>query len=93
LPGFPEGLKGSEARFIVNAVDFLVFKGMDEENITQLAFVEVKTGTSLLNNNQKQVRQAIAEKRVSRHECNLKLPMVLDASPDTSIQRLTDIIG
>jgi predicted Holliday junction resolvase-like endonuclease len=34
---------------------------MDEDNITELASVEVKTGTSLLNGNQKQVRQATAE--------------------------------
>src|SRR3989344_1331916 len=41
LPGFP--FSPSEARFIGKPVDFLVFKGMDEKQIEEVVFVEVKS--------------------------------------------------
>lgn len=64
LPGFPKDLKASEARFLGKPVDFLFFKGMDEEDITDVVFLEVKTGKSSLNDNQKTLRDAIQGKRV-----------------------------
>jgi predicted Holliday junction resolvase-like endonuclease len=73
LPGFPRDLKASEARFIGKPVDFLVFKGMDEQNITELVFVEIKTGKARLTNTEKQVRSAIMKKRVRWHECRTNL--------------------
>ena len=39
---FRKDLKASEARFIGKPIDFLVFKGMDEQNISEVVFVEVK---------------------------------------------------
>jgi predicted Holliday junction resolvase-like endonuclease len=68
LPDFPKDLKASEARFIGKPVDFLVFRGMDEQDITELVFVEIKTGKARLTNTEKQVRDAIIEKRVRWHE-------------------------
>jgi predicted Holliday junction resolvase-like endonuclease len=68
LPDFPKDLKASEARFIGKPVDFLVFRGMDDQNITELVFVEIKTGKARLTNTEKQVRDAIIEKRVRWHE-------------------------
>src|SRR5262249_41490705 len=68
LPDFPKDLRASEARFIGKPVDFLIFKGMDEQNITELVFVEIKTGKARVTNSEKQVRDAIIEKRVRWHE-------------------------
>jgi predicted Holliday junction resolvase-like endonuclease len=68
LPGFPEDLKASEARFVGKPVDFLVFKGIDEQNITEVVFVEVKTGNAQLSSNERQIRNAINEKRVRWQE-------------------------
>jgi predicted Holliday junction resolvase-like endonuclease len=68
LPGFPSDLKASEARFLGKPVDFLFFKGMDEENITDVVFLEVKTGKSSLNFNERKLRDAIKEKRVEWRE-------------------------
>ena len=62
LPNFP--FSPSEARFIGKPVDFIVFKGMDEKNIDEVVFVEVKSGKSKLNNNEKNLREAIKNKRV-----------------------------
>jgi predicted Holliday junction resolvase-like endonuclease len=68
LPDFPKDLKASEARFIGKPIDFVIFKGMDDQNITEVVFVEVKSGRSQLNTNEKKLRDAIREKRVRWHE-------------------------
>jgi predicted Holliday junction resolvase-like endonuclease len=68
LPGFPEDLKVSEARFLGKPVDFVFFKGMDEQNITDVVFLEIKTGRSCLNVNERKLRDAIKEKRVEWRE-------------------------
>ena len=79
LPDFPADLKASEARFIGKPVDFLVFKGMDEQDITELVFVEIKTGKARLTNTEKQVRNAIMEKRVRWHEYRTDLLSVAES--------------
>lgn len=62
LPGFP--YKPSEARFIGKPIDFIIFEGMDEHNITKIIFVEVKSANSHLNMRQQSVRKAIEQKNV-----------------------------
>src|SRR3989344_6825202 len=66
LPDFP--FNPSEARFIGKPIDFLVFKGMDNKEIEEVAFVEIKSGNANLNENQKSLKNAIKNKRVSWHE-------------------------
>ena len=61
LPDFPG--KFSEARHVGKPIDFLIFKGMDEGNITEISFVEVKTGKSDLNTNERRVRDIVLEAR------------------------------
>ncbi|MDO8643104.1 MAG: Holliday junction resolvase-like protein [Candidatus Woesearchaeota archaeon] len=68
LPNFVHS--PSEVRFIGKPVDFIVFKGMDEQNISEVVFVEVKTGTSKLNNQQKNLKETIQKKRVRWEEYN-----------------------
>jgi predicted Holliday junction resolvase-like endonuclease len=64
LPDFPPDLKASEARFLGSPVDLIVFKGLDDKNVSEVVFVEVKTGQARLNPNEKSLKQAIDEKRV-----------------------------
>jgi len=64
LPNFPPGLKASEARFIGKPIDFIFFKGMDEQNIEEVVFVEIKSGHSQLTVNERKLRDAIVNKRV-----------------------------
>ena len=66
LPNFP--FKPTEVRFIGKPIDFVVFKGMDEKNIDEIAFVEVKTGKSQLSNVEKSLKKAVEEKKISWHE-------------------------
>ena len=62
LPDFP--FSPSEARFLGKPVDFLIFSGMDQKNINEVIFVEVKSGKSGLNAAEKSLKETIIEKRV-----------------------------
>jgi predicted Holliday junction resolvase-like endonuclease len=68
LPDFPKDLKASEARFIGKPVDFVIFRGMDEQNIEEVVFVEIKSGKSQLNSSERRLRDVIREKKVRWHE-------------------------
>ena len=55
----------SEVRFIGKPIDFIVFKGMDEKEIEEVIFVEVKSGKSKsLNKHERILRDIIKEKKV-----------------------------
>ena len=62
LPDFP--FKPTEARFIGKPIDFLVFKGMDEKNIDEVIFIEVKSGKANLSAHERKLKDIIKEKRV-----------------------------
>jgi predicted Holliday junction resolvase-like endonuclease len=64
LPHFPHGLKGSEARFIGDPIDFLFFKGKDEHRIDEIVFLEVKTGEAPLSDIELQLKAAVDAGRV-----------------------------
>jgi predicted Holliday junction resolvase-like endonuclease len=64
LSDFPKDLKASEARFVGKPVDFLIFKGMDEGDINEVVFVEVKTGNSQLTPNERKLKDVINAKQV-----------------------------
>lgn len=66
LPDF--NFKPTECRFIGKPIDFLVFKGMDERDINEIVFVEVKSGDSKLSSIEKKVKDAIKNKKVSWEE-------------------------
>jgi predicted Holliday junction resolvase-like endonuclease len=76
LPDFPKDLKTSEARFVGKPIDFLFFKGMDEQNITEVIFVEVKSGKSSLNSVERQLRDAIRDKKVEWREYRVSEEMI-----------------
>jgi predicted Holliday junction resolvase-like endonuclease len=80
LQNFPKDLKASEARFVGKPIDFLFFKGMDEQNITDVVFVEVKTGKSSLSTSERKLRDAIKEKRVEWRE--YRVPEEVTKRPD-----------
>lgn len=66
LPGFDFNPK--DARFIGTPIDFVVFDGMDEDDVREIVFVEVKTGAATLTRRQRQIRDA-----VNSHRCRWKL--------------------
>jgi predicted Holliday junction resolvase-like endonuclease len=63
LPGFP--FDPGDCRFIGKPVDFLVFKGMNQKDIREVIFLEVKSGSAkALNDQEKRLKEAIEAGRV-----------------------------
>jgi len=62
----------SEARFLGSPIDFVVFDGLDEGRLRQVVFMEVKTGNSGLNARERQVRDAIHDRRVTWQEVRIR---------------------
>lgn len=62
LPDFP--FKPTECKFIGKPVDFLVFHGLDERNVTGVSFVEVKSGKSKLSGTESSLKDAIMNGKV-----------------------------
>jgi len=54
----------TECRFVGKPIDFIVFKGMDEKNINEVVFVEVKSGKSKLSSSEKKLKDVIDKKKV-----------------------------
>jgi predicted Holliday junction resolvase-like endonuclease len=66
LPDFP--YSPTEVRFMGKPIDFIVFKGMDQKDISEVVFVEVKSGKSSLNQHERKLRDTIEGKKVSWQE-------------------------
>ena len=66
LPDFP--YSPSEVRFIGKPIDFIVFKGADGKNIDEVVFVEVKSGKSKINAHERNLKNAIENKKVRWEE-------------------------
>jgi predicted Holliday junction resolvase-like endonuclease len=62
VPGF--GYQPADARFLGSPIDYVVFDGLAEGQVTGVAFVEIKVGAVPLTTFQKQVKAAIDEGRV-----------------------------
>jgi predicted Holliday junction resolvase-like endonuclease len=70
LPGFP--YDAGDCRFVGKPVDFIVFKGMNQKNISEVIFLEVKSGTAkTLSDQEKRLREAVLAGRVSWAEFDL----------------------
>jgi predicted Holliday junction resolvase-like endonuclease len=64
LPGFP--FDPGDCRFVGKPIDLIVFKGMNEKAITEVVFLEVKSGSArALNDQEKRLRDAVNAGRVS----------------------------
>jgi predicted Holliday junction resolvase-like endonuclease len=63
LPGFP--FDPGDCRFMGKPVDFIVFKGMNEKAISEVIFLEVKSGLSkTLTGQEKRLKEAVQNGRV-----------------------------
>lgn len=69
LPGFSFNPK--DVRFLGSPVDLVVFDGLNDGTVRQVVFIEVKTGAAGLSPRERQVRDAILEKRVRWDELRL----------------------
>ncbi len=70
LPGFEFNPK--DARFLGSPVDFIVFDGLATGAVTQVVFLEIKTGSAALSAREKEVRDAIRNRRVEWRELRIE---------------------
>lgn len=66
LPNFTHS--PSEAKFIGKPIDFIVFKGLDLKDPTEVIFVEVKSGKSKTSDVEKKLKEVIDNKKVRWEE-------------------------
>lgn len=66
LPNFK--YKPTECKFLGKPVDLIVFNGLDEKEISDIVFVEVKSGNSEMNSVQRKIRDAVKAGRVKWDE-------------------------
>jgi predicted Holliday junction resolvase-like endonuclease len=66
FPNFP--YSPTECRFIGKPIDFLVFKGMDNKKIEEVIFVEVKSGNAKLSEQEKNLKHAIEQNKITWEE-------------------------
>ena len=77
LPDFP--FDPGDCRFIGKPVDFIVFKGMNEQNISEVIFLEVKSGSAKnLNDQEKRLREAVQAGRVRWVQFNTQTALIKD---------------
>jgi predicted Holliday junction resolvase-like endonuclease len=70
LPDFPFNPK--DVRFLGSPVDFVVFDGLSDGEVSRVVFVEVKTGAAELSTRERWVRDAVRERHVEWHELRLE---------------------
>ena len=58
----------TECRFLGKPIDFIAFKGMDNKDISEVVFVEVKSGKSKLSSQEKKLKETIQKRRVRWEE-------------------------
>lgn len=66
LPDFP--YSPTEVRFLGKPIDFIVFSGMDAKDISEVVFVEVKSGDAKLSAQERHLRDAVEGGRVRYEE-------------------------
>lgn len=72
LPGFPYAPK--DMVFIGKGFDYLVLDGLSSGTLKKVVFLEVKSGTSKLNSNEREVRSAVSDRRIVFEEYRADLP-------------------
>lgn len=70
LPDFPYSYK--DLMFIGKGIDYLVFDGLSEGDVQQVVLLEIKTGTSRLNRNERMIRDTVRDGNISYQVLRMK---------------------
>jgi predicted Holliday junction resolvase-like endonuclease len=65
VPGFCRRFDPGDARFLGAPIDYVVFDGISSGTLREVVLVEVKTGSSGLTPNEREVESAVRHGRVS----------------------------
>lgn len=66
LPNFPYAPR--DMTFVWKGVDYIIFDWLSEGNLKKIIFLEVKSGSSKLNQNEKMIRDIILQNKVEYKE-------------------------
>jgi len=58
----------TECKFLGKPIDFICFNGLDEKNVGEIVFVEVKSGKAALNAQERAVKETVEKKRIRWEE-------------------------
>jgi len=78
IPGFRH--KTEDCLFIGKPIDFLVFDGLSENNITGITLLEIKSGKARVNKHQSQIDQVVREGKVNWEVFKIKSDQEIDLS-------------
>jgi predicted Holliday junction resolvase-like endonuclease len=90
FPGF--GHHPYDVRPIFDPVDFVVFDGYYQGQVTDITFVEFKTGQSRLTKIQDSIRNTVEKKRVRFKEKRLSKEAIKLLTADTPPKRLQQLL-
>ncbi len=62
LPNFP--CHAADCRFFGKPIDYIGFKGLNEGEVEEVLFIEIKSGGSMLSRRERSLKEAIEKKRV-----------------------------
>jgi predicted Holliday junction resolvase-like endonuclease len=71
----------TECKFVGKPIDLIVFRGMDQKNINEIVFMEIKSGNSKLSSQEKNLKDAIDKKNVRWEEYSIPEEMTKDNNP------------
>jgi predicted Holliday junction resolvase-like endonuclease len=80
----------TECRFIGKPIDLIVFREMDNKNINEVVFVEVKSGNAKLCEHEKKLKEAIDKKKVRWEE--YRIPEELHNNKKDIQDKINDFI-
>ncbi|MDD5770610.1 MAG: Holliday junction resolvase-like protein, partial [Candidatus Gracilibacteria bacterium] len=66
LPNFP--YKPRDMTFVGKGIDYIVFDGLSAGDLEKIVFLEVKSGNSTLNKNEKMIRDVVNKVKVEYRE-------------------------
>lgn len=80
IPKFP--FRPSDMKFLGAPIDFVIFDGASENDIKQVVFLEVKSGSSNLNSQERKLKDAIEKGNVSWKLFNIEKPEEIKIQED-----------
>ncbi len=66
LPNFPYSPR--DMTFVWKGIDYIIFDGLSNGDLKKIVFLEVKSGTSKLNQNEKMIRDVIYKEQIEYKE-------------------------
>lgn len=76
----------SDAHFLGQPIDYIIFDGLNEDNVKKIVFMEVKSGNSSLTQREKSLKTAIQNKEVYWEEMRVNTANSQDIDKDLELK-------